>query len=113
MTAPQTQLNGNGARADGDGTPRIREITQAALRTVVADRQRGYRRSAAIADGLRGACDAARASGLHAEQLLVIVKDCWHQLPDTQVLDHAASADMLTDVVGMCIRQFYRQESQP
>jgi hypothetical protein len=90
--------------------PRVRELTETALRTVVADRQRGRRRFADIADALRDACDAAREDGLHAEQLLVIVKDCWHRLPDTQVLEHRAAAEMLADVVGTCIRQFYRQE---
>jgi hypothetical protein len=50
----------------------------------------------------------ARASSMHAEQLLIALKDVWFSLPhmqDTSVEDEQAR--LLQRVVSLCIRAYY------
>jgi len=63
-------------------------------------------------DGLRDllcrATEEARAKGIRAEQLLIILKDIWYTLPEVV---SASSADvenaLLQDLVSRCIHEYY------
>ena len=50
----------------------------------------------------------ARGKGIHAEQLLIMLKDIWYSLPDVAArtasdIDNA----LLDDLVSRCIREYY------
>jgi len=53
-------------------------------------------------------CDELRARGLHAEQLLVAVKELWQSLPEAQQLPFGPPRyDALDHIITMCIQEFY------
>jgi hypothetical protein len=59
---------------------------------------------------LRRACRAARHAGLHAEQLVIVLKDAWIRVPATarhQGRDVQAAFDRL---VTLSIDEYYRAE---
>ena len=98
----------DGTAMQRDGAGRIQDLARAALRASIADRRAGRDHPELLADRLRGACDAAREQGLHAEELLIIVKQCWLHLSDTRVLERHAADEALESIVATCIREFYR-----
>ena len=54
-------------------------------------------------------CSEAHASGLRAEELLVRLKQVFHQLPEVQELPHGGDrSDLLNRVVSLCIEEYYR-----
>ena len=68
---------------------------------------------------LRQVCADARASGLRAEQLLVIIKDVWATLPaGMSQMPTVHGDERLNYVVSTCVDEFYgyqggHQEGQP
>jgi hypothetical protein len=64
------------------------------------------------ADDLRtvlcAAADEARAKGIPAERLLIILKDLWYALPEVA---NAPSADvantLLQELISRCIQEYY------
>lgn len=64
-------------------------------------------------DGLRLALDAmaseARSKSMLPEQLLVVLKDIWYDLPAVRAIEDAgAQIRLLQRVVTMCIKEYYR-----
>src|SRR4051812_5785198 len=64
-------------------------------------------------DDLRDSLDAmaaeARAKSMLPEQLLVVLKDIWYELPAVRTLEDAsAQIRLLHRVVTMCIKEYYR-----
>lgn len=63
------------------------------------------------ADGLHSALRRialeARENGIHAEQLLVSLKDAWYALGPLQSADAGEQTRMLQRVVSLCIREYY------
>lgn len=50
----------------------------------------------------------ARDKELHAEQLLVLLKDTWHSLPEVRAMtDTTEQVRLLQRVVTMCIKEYY------
>jgi len=94
-----------------DANAHVRDLTQVVLHGVLDDLHSGRRLEKRIADGLRQTCDAAREHGLRAEELLVILKQSWHHLADTQFADRHDADATLSHLVTKCIREFYRPES--
>ena len=94
--------------SQSDATAQVGDLTRIVLRRALADLRSGCRPDGNIAEGLRDVCDAAREQGLHAEELLVILKQSWWRLPDAQSLNHRDVAATLEQVVTMCIEEFYR-----
>ena len=94
--------------AHDEAAAHVGDLTQLALRRVLADFRSGHRPDANVAAGLREACDAARKNGLRAEEMLLIVKQTWWHLSDTQVLIHRDAVAALDEVITLCIKEFYR-----
>ena len=64
-------------------------------------------------DGLRDALDTmaseARSKAMLPEQLLVVLKDIWYDLPAVKEIDDSsAQVRLLQRVVTMCIKEYYR-----
>jgi hypothetical protein len=53
-------------------------------------------------------CTLARRDELHAEQLLVALKDAWRRLPEVQSAPRTDADVTLACVVTHCIEEFYR-----
>lgn len=107
---------------DGDGKARVRELTRRVLRGVLAGARRGPSLGAGVKEDVRQTCDAARENGLHAEELLVVVKQTWRDATDADFAEgdgsgapslaaQARREQLLTEVITMFIREFYRTAS--
>ena len=89
-------------------SPRLEAPTLDALRGVMQRAMRKGDHGTELQDVLALAARDAREKEIHAEHLLVIMKDLWHSLPD---LRGAADADrqneLLQELISRCISQYY------
>ena len=88
--------------------PRLEADTVDALRTVM---QRAVRRGdhgQELQEVLSRAANEAREKDIHAEQLLVIMKELWYSLPDLRTLqDTDRQTELLQQLISRCITQYY------
>lgn len=84
--------------------PSTIETLRASLSTSVARGNHGDD----LHEVLCRAAEEARAKGIHAERLLVILKDVWHGLPR---VSGASSTDaetvLLQELISRCIQEYY------
>ncbi len=61
-----------------------------------------------LRDALRDVCAATHEQGLHAEELLILLKREWAATPDetTWLLTYGRN-DLLRDLIALCIEEFY------
>ena len=63
---------------------------------------------AALQRALQRMSTEARDKGMHAEQLLVMLKDAWSSLPEVRAMtDTTGQIRLLQGVVTMCIKEYY------
>jgi hypothetical protein len=62
---------------------------------------------AALQPALRLVASEARDRKVHAEQLLVLLKDVWFSLPTVRADSVDGQQQMLQRVVTLCIREYY------
>lgn len=87
----------------------VRELAQLVLRHSVEARRAGIPPSVEnLRQYLRPVCDSAREEGLRAEHLLIIVKQAWDHLVEAGVLDRSDNNAPLSEVITLCIKEFYR-----
>ena len=55
------------------------------------------------------ACNEARAQGIRAEQLLVVLKHVWYDLPEIRHAPRHDGSSVLARVITICIHEYYRQ----
>ena len=107
---------------ESDGKAQVRDLTRRVLRGVLAGARRGSSLGAGVKEEVREACDAARDNGLHAEDLLVLVKQSWRDVSDADFVEGEGSTapssgmqarreQVLTEIITMFIREFYRPPS--
>ena len=59
---------------------------------------------------LARAATEARTKQIHAEQLLVIMKDLWYSLPDVRSAeDSERQTELLQQLITRCISQYYAE----
>lgn len=73
-----------------------------ALDAFVRDRQ-----GEPLQHALRRVAIEARERSIHAEQLLIALKDVWYGLPSLRDADPEQGTHLLQQVVSACIRQYY------
>jgi hypothetical protein len=57
---------------------------------------------------VRALCDDAHRCHLHAEQLLIVIKDAWREMPEARVgSGHVAPHDSLDRFISLCIEEYY------
>ena len=88
--------------------PLIAALMDGALRHAVHAAARGQAPDGRLHEALRRTCAAAHARGLRAEQLLVLVKDAWNELPEVRRLPRHDADGMLARVVTLCVGEYYR-----
>lgn len=96
-----------GAGASQDTGGRLNELADELLRCAVRAGDRGGAGDGNMRDALRRACDAAREGGLHAEELVVLVRVRWRYLPKAGTLEGPQGEALCARVVTLCIREFY------
>ena len=106
-----TPAGGEQLRRPTSDSTRLRSLCGAALRrALLADST-----PAATMRGVRPllveACREARERGLYAEQLLVMLKSVWFELPKGGNRSRIECDDVLTRVVKLCIDEYYRPRS--
>ncbi len=61
-----------------------------------------------LREALCRAADEARQKGIHAERLLVLLKDIWYALPPIAgASSHDTSHVLLQELVSRCIHEYY------
>ena len=98
--------------ADGasDATKRIARMTDDLLRRALWADARGLAPDRDLQRALRQLCTEARDQGLRAEQLLVLMKSRWRQVPEARRASRDAADGMFAVVVTLCIREYYASE---
>ena len=88
------------SRLDDDTVAAVRD----ALRLYLADDSD----SSTLQRALLRMSTEAREKEMHAEQLLVLLKDTWSALPEVRAMtDTTGQVRLLQRVVTMCIKEYY------
>ena len=93
-----------------DPGERLRSGAERVLRHAVESRHAGGDPHDVVRRSLRSLCRVARSSGVHAEQLVVLCKDAWRTLPEARGLGPETQRELLTNVISLCIDEFYRTD---
>jgi len=103
---------------EGAGTLDGRSVSRSAeLRDLVDGVLRHAARGSRVnvaADGdardlLCRTCDSARAHGVRAEQLLLLFKEAWRELPEARSMPRQDAGEVLARVITVCIHEYYAQ----
>lgn len=97
------------ARDETPPRPDLDAAAVDALRSaLLAYHDDGNEESGALRSALRRIAEDARAKQMHAERLLLILKDVWYGLPPIRKTpDGEQQTRMLQRVVTLCIREYY------
>jgi hypothetical protein len=93
-----------------DSTPNRPELSAAsveALRSALRECLEQSGETSALQPALRQITIEARAKKMHAEQLLVILKDIWFALPHIGNAPNEQQNRLLQRVITLCIREYY------
>jgi hypothetical protein len=60
-----------------------------------------------IRTAIQSTCATAREAGVTAEQLLIVLKECWRKLPEAQRLLRRDADETRARLVTMCIDEYY------
>lgn len=88
------------------GLPQLSAETVSGLTSALQGYAANQTDISAIQPALRAVAAEARERKVHAEQLLVLLKDVWFRLPNVQSGD-AEGQLQLQRVVTLCIREYY------
>jgi hypothetical protein len=88
-------------------TPTLEPETVAALRAAFAKSVATGNHADDLHDLLCSAASEARGRGIHAERLLVIMKDIWLKLPGVAGARSSAANPLLQELISRCIREYY------
>jgi hypothetical protein len=89
-------------------SPSLDPATISALRTTLTQSVTQGNHADNLRELLCRAAEEARGKGIHAEHLLIILKDIWYSLP---AVAGAQSGDiahsLLQDLISRCIHEYY------
>lgn len=86
---------------------RLTDLLRDVLGRLLQDEWRDDAPKGDLRIALRAACDQARNDGLRAEELLLVLKDAWRDLPDRRALPRIDTDAALARVVTACIDEYY------
>ena len=87
--------------------PRLRELADGALRHAARTARSGERVDAVVREMIRRVCEVAHERELRAEQLLLLLKQAWRELPEGRRLPPRADDDVLARAITVCIDEYY------
>lgn len=88
------------------GFTELRELTQEALRRSLPASQLSRARDEEVRRILRQLCVRARDANLHAEDVVILLKIAWRELPETRHAVHDREG-ILARAVTLCIEEYY------
>jgi hypothetical protein len=86
---------------------RLREASDGALLRALRGAARGDASSGEIQTSIESVCADAREQGIAAEQLLIILKERWRELPEAQRLLRRVADEMRARLITTCIDAYY------
>lgn len=95
---------------ESDPGPRLVRGAEGVLRHALESGQLGSDAHNAVRRSLRSLCRVARTHGVHVEQLVVLCKDAWRNLPQARELAPEARAALIEGVISQCIDEYYRTD---
>ena len=88
--------------------PRLEPETMDVLRSALDKAAGRGHHSDELHDALCLAARDARDKGIQAEQLLLIMKELWHSLPELRrVSDTERQTELLQELITLCIQRYY------
>jgi hypothetical protein len=93
--------------SEGAGALREQLLGALSLALRVGDGSEGAR-DGGLRRLIQRASQSARERGLRAEQLLILLKETWRELPEVRHVPFQDADDMLARVVTLCIEEYYR-----
>jgi hypothetical protein len=88
--------------------PALDTTTVEAIRRVLARSVAQGNHSNELRDLLCKAAEEARAKGIQAERLLIILKDIWYTLPDIAGAPSSTAENaLLQELISRCIHEYY------
>ena len=88
--------------------PRLEADTLDALRAVMQRAMHRGDHARELQDVLARAATEAHAKNIHAEQLLIILKELWHSMPELRgAADSDRQNELLQELISRCITQYY------
>lgn len=93
---------------DRTPTPRLEADTVDSLRAVMDRALRRGNHGNELQEVLTRAAREAREKAIPPEQLLIIMKDLWHSLPELRRAgDSDRQTEMLQELISRCIERYY------
>jgi hypothetical protein len=89
------------------GRPSLSAESVAALRSALEKYLANGHEVASLQPTLRRIAVEARERKIHAEQLLVLLKDVWFALPQVERAGSEPQRLLLQRVITLCIREYY------
>lgn len=93
---------------DRTPTPQLESDTLDSLRTVMDRAVRRGNHGNELQDVLTRAATEAREKSIPPEQLLIIMKELWHSLPELRrATDSERQTELLQELISRCIERYY------
>lgn len=92
---------------DRTPTPRLETATLDSLRAVMDRALRRGNHGNELQDVLSRAASEARDKAIPPEQLLIIMKELWHSLPEIRATDTDRQTELLQELISRCIERYY------
>ena len=105
-------MNDEGRRTDTLSRVRLRDVSDGDLLRALRAAARGDFSNGEIQIAIESACAAARAQGIAAEQLLIVLKEYWRELPEARRLLGRDAYEMRARLVTMCIDAYYAPDGR-
>lgn len=110
MESTQSNVVGTDTNGVAPRDTRLLELAHGALRRATQAVRAEGTVDAEVRLLIRGVCDVAHERGLVAEQLVVVLKDAWWELPEKRRLPRQDASAVLAHAITLCIHEFYARE---
>lgn len=98
---------GGTAQRGTDPAPRLGDLTRGVLRSAVRSARHVDAPDGELRKLLGRACRVARDHGIHAEQLIVMLKAGWRELPEACQMPRDDADAVLGRVITLCVGEYY------
>ena len=97
----------------GSSIGELRALALAVLRHSIAGADDTRVPGEQIRSKVRQLCDAARSREIRAEQLLILTKEAWRELPEARRSNPQHTRAMLDRVITLLIDEYYAPQHRP
>lgn len=91
----------------------LRDLLDIVLRRAVYTVSGGYSLSSGLRQSMRRVCILAHGREVRPEQLLIMIKEAWFELPEPERILRDHSGDVLARVITLCIDKYYGVTGKP